>query len=210
MTWIDISIELSNHVAEWPGDTPFTFETPVTKEMSGSVNIGKVTTSTHIGTHVDAPYHFDNDGDTIDLLDVNRYIGDATVVEIDKTQITASDLKTVNIQGSILLIKSNAATDKSIFPEEVPTLTVDAVDYLYELGIKLFGIDVPSVDHVNSKTLEIHHALHAHDIMIIENVVLDDVTSGLYDFIGLPLKIKGADGSPVRAVVRRKESHYES
>lgn len=213
--WIDISIELSSNVAEWPGDTPFRLETPVTKEMSGSVNIGKITTSTHIGTHVDAPFHFDNDGQTIESLDVNRYIGDATIIELtrDQTQnnqITITDLQSHEIRGTILLIKTTAAKDKTVFPSEVPTLTLEAVTYLNEIGIKLFGIDVPSVDLVDSKTLNIHHALHKNDIMIIENVVLDKTPSGYYDFIGLPLKIKGADGSPVRAVVRRKEHLNES
>ncbi|MFC3899486.1 arylformamidase [Aliicoccus persicus] len=211
MSWIDITVELSENVAEWPGDTPFSFETPVTKEMSGSVNIGKITTSTHIGTHVDAPFHFDNDGATIEALDINRYIGNATIIEVvGKEEISKSDLEAHNIEGTILLIKTHAATDKSAFPNEVPTLTLDAVTYLAEQGIKLFGIDVPSVDLVNSKTLDVHHALHAHDIMIIENIVLDRVDSGLYDFIALPLKIKGADGSPVRAVVRKKEEDHES
>lgn len=211
MSWIDITVELSENVEEWPGDTPFSFETPVTKEMSGSVNIGKITTSTHIGTHVDAPFHFDNDGATIETLDVNRYIGDATVIEVvGKDEINKSDLEAHSINGTILLIKTQAAPDKSVFPSEVPTLTLDAVSYLADKGIKLFGIDVPSVDLVNSKTLNIHHALHAQDIMIIENIVLDAVIPGVYDFIALPLKIKGADGSPVRAVIRKKEEDHES
>lgn len=206
MSWIDITIELSSHVAEWPGDTPFQFETPVTKEMSGSVNIGKIVTSTHIGTHVDAPYHFDNDGETIEQLDVNRYIGDATIIEVSsREEITVADLEQHDIQGTILLIKTSGAKDKTKFPEDVPTLTLEAVTYLQEKRIKLFGIDVPSVDKVNSKSLDVHHALNKNDIMIIENIVLDETPNGYYDFIALPLKIKGADGSPVRAVVRRKE-----
>lgn len=206
MSWIDITIELSSHVAEWPGDTPFQFETPVTKEMSGSVNIGKIVTSTHIGTHVDAPYHFDIDGETIEMLDVNRYIGDASIIEVTDTEvISVSDLEQHNIQGTILLIKTDGAKDKSKFPVDVPTLSLEAVTYLNEKGIKLFGIDVPSVDKVDSKSLDVHHALYKNDIMIIENIVLDETPSGYYDFIALPLKIKGADGSPVRAVVRRKE-----
>lgn len=211
MSWIDITVELSDNVAEWPGDTPFSFETPVTKRLSGSVNIGKITTSTHIGTHVDAPFHFDNDGATIEALDINRYIGDATIIEVaGKDEISKSDLEAHSIKGTILLIKTTAATDKSVFPKEVPTLTLEAVSYLAEKGIKLFGIDVPSVDLVNSKTLDVHHVLHAHDIMIIESVVLDQVDPGLYEFIALPLKVKGADGSPVRAVVRKKENNHES
>ena len=205
MSWIDISIELSQDVAEWPGDTPFSFTLPVTKADSGSVNIGKLEMSTHIGTHIDAPFHFDNDGKTVEALDINNYIGIATIIDLEnKVEITRESLEAFKISGQILLIKTNAANDKSAFPKDVPTLTQDAIDYLAENNVKLFGIDVPSVDKITSKTLAVHHALHERDIMIIENIVLDGVKPGDYEFIALPLKIKGADGSPVRAVIKRR------
>ena len=205
MSWIDISIELSQDVAEWPGDTPFSFTLPVTKAESGSVNIGRLEMSTHIGTHIDAPFHFDNGGRTVEALDIDNYIGIATIIDLENIEkITRESLEVFKITGHILLIKTGAANDKSAFPKDVPTLTQDAIDYLAENSVRLFGIDVPSVDKITSKTLDVHHALHERDIMIIENIVLDDVTPGVYDFIALPLKIKGADGSPVRAVIKPK------
>lgn len=205
MSWIDISVELNNHVAEWPGDTPFSYSIPVTKADSGSVNIGKLEMSTHIGTHIDAPYHFDDHGKTVEQLDINNYIGTATILDLSGTEeITRTALEAFQITGHILLIKTDAAQNKSIFPKNVPTLTQDAVDYLADNDVKLFGIDVPSVDKITSKALDVHHALHKKYIMIIENVVLDDVSPGVYDFIALPLKLKGADGSPVRAVIKYK------
>lgn len=86
----------------------------------------------------------------------------------------------------------------------MPVLDGEAVEHLASTGIKLFGIDVPSVDDLDSKDLTIHHKLHQNDIMIIENVVLAGTPDGFYDFIALPLKIKGGDGSPVRAAVKAK------
>ena len=60
--WIDISQPLQNGIAEWPGDTPFSYEVAFSTADTGSVNIGKLTTSTHMGTHIDAPFHFDDNG----------------------------------------------------------------------------------------------------------------------------------------------------
>lgn len=205
--WMDITQTLNRDIAHWPEDTPFSFEVPVTKEASGSVNIGKITTSTHIGTHIDAPFHFESDGATCEVLDVNRYIGDATIIEVNQPSITRDLLETYDIKGTILLVKTKRSVNQTVFPENVPTLTLNAVEYLALLGIELFGIDVPSVDELDSKSLEIHHKLYRNNIMIIENVVLSETDEGFYDFIALPLKIEGGDGSPVRAVVKKKEHH---
>lgn len=205
MMWIDITQTLDERIASWPEDTPFHYSLPVTKAKSGSVNIGKIETSTHIGTHIDAPFHFDDEGIKVDELNIDRYIGDAAVIEVmDKKEITAEDLKVSDISGTILLIKTKREADREYFPSEVPVLSADAVDYIARIGVQLFGVDVLSVDDIDSKTLDIHHKLHQNDIMIIENVVLEEVKPGLYDFIALPLKIKDADGSPVRAAIRHK------
>lgn len=201
--WIDITQTLEHSIAHWPEDTPFSYEIPVRKTESGSVNIGKIETSTHIGTHIDAPFHFDDNGVKVDELDINRYIGDATVIEVmNKAYITEEVLMDFNIKGTILLIKTKKEANQTVFPETIPVLSEKAVEHIAKIGIKLFGVDVTSVDPIDSKTLDIHHKLHRNDIMIIENAVLQDVTAGYYDFIALPLKIKGADGSPVRAALK--------
>lgn len=205
--WIDITQTLTNDIAHWPEDTPFSFEVPVTKKDTGSVNIGKVTTSTHIGTHIDAPFHFDDNGETVEALDINRYIGEATIIEVyDQEKITEALLSEYDIRGTILLVKTQRSYETGIFPEKVPALTEEAVRYIAGAGIKLFGIDVPSVDDIDSKDLKIHHTLYENDIMIIENVVLEEAPGGYYDFIALPLKIEGADGSLVRAAVKKRGS----
>jgi arylformamidase len=78
----------------------------------------------------------------------------------------------------------------------------DAVPYLKKQGIRLIGLDVPSVDPIDSKTLPAHHALWEAGIHILEGAVLDNVEEGMYELIALPLPILGGDGSPVRAVIR--------
>ncbi|MEB7657418.1 cyclase family protein [Mammaliicoccus vitulinus] len=203
--WIDVTQTLTNDIANWPGDEPFQFKLSATKEETGSVNIGSISTSTHIGTHMDAPFHFDNDGIKIHEIDVNRLIGDATLVEfIGEKLITRELLEHVDIKGTIVMIKTKYEAHSDVFPDTVPVLTEDAIAYLSSIGIKVFGIDVPSVDDIDSKTLDNHHAFNRYDIINIENLLLENVTQGYYDFIGLPLNIVGADGSPIRAVIAKK------
>lgn len=202
--WIDISQPLHNDHAEWPGDTPFSYEVAFTKEATGSVNIGKLTTSTHMGTHIDAPFHFLNEGKTVEALPIDLYIGRARVIELTNvTRVGRETLEDIDFGGATrLLLKTEKRDDFTVFPKTFVTIAADLAPLLKERGVRLLGVDAPSVDPETSKTLEAHHALHAHDVMILENIVLDDVTPGDYELIALPLKIVGADGSPVRAVIR--------
>jgi arylformamidase len=202
--WIDISQPLSNDIAHWPGDTPYSYETTFTKEQTGSVNIGKITTSLHTGTHVDAPFHFKNDGEKIVDLDINLYIGPARVIDVsDYSNIDASVLQTFDLDGvKRLLLKTSVPNNPKRFPEQIPALSADVAAFLQEKGIQLIGVDIPSVDPLDSKEMDAHHALYKHGINILENIMLDKVKEGDYELIALPLPLKEADGSPVRAVIK--------
>jgi len=202
--WIDISQPLNNHLAHWPGDEPFHYETAVTKEMTSSVNIGRIKTSAHIGTHVDAPFHFVNDGKRILELDIERYIGPCKVIDLsDYDEINEKALKSKGIShAERLLIKTSLPNKPDRFPKEVPPVTEDGAAYMKKLGVKLAGVDTPSVDSITSKDLAGHHALYNHDIYILENVMLDQVEEGDYELIALPLALEEGDGSPVRAVIK--------
>lgn len=202
--WIDISQPLQNNFAEWPGDTPFHYEVAFKKEDTGSVNIGKLTTSTHMGTHIDAPFHFASDGEKVDELPVDLYIGRARVIDLSGvSQVGYRELVDIDF-GEVerILLKTGKRDDLTVFPNNFTTIQADLAPLLKERGVRLLGVDSPSVDAETSKTLDAHHALYAHNVMILENIVLDDVEAGDYDLIALPLKIVGADGSPVRAVIR--------
>ncbi|MEC5424190.1 arylformamidase [Virgibacillus sp. C22-A2] len=202
--WIDISQPLTNDMATWPGDTPFSYSLTYTKEQTGSVNIGQITASLHTGTHVDAPFHYDTDGETIDELDLNRYIGKATVIDVSHVEeITAEVLQEFELKSvSRLLLRTSLPNNPKRFPSEMPVLDPGVAPYLQRKGVTLIGVDMPSVDTPDSKTLETHHALYNHGINILENIMLDAIKPGIYELIALPLAIHGADGSPVRAVLR--------
>jgi len=203
--WIDITNPLSNKIAVWPGDTPFQFELASTKEQTGSVNIGKLTASVHTGTHVDAPFHFNSGAAAIDQLDVNIYIGRAKIIDVTGLKyIGREELQSYDLDGAErLLLKTKNQSNILEFPSEIPLLREDIGSFLKEKGIFLLGLDIPSVDEITSKELPIHHTLYQHGVYILENLLLDNVEEGEYDLIALPLRIEGADGSPVRAVIRK-------
>ena len=202
--WIDITQPLNNDIAHWPGDEPFHYKTTVTKEDSGSVNIGQITTSVHIGTHVDAPFHFLNDGKRIIDMDVERYIGRCKVVDVSAfAQIDEIAIQSVLKQPvERILLKTSIPNNPTRFPKDVPPITIDGAAYMEKMGVKLVGVDVPSVDPITSKELAGHHALYEYDIYILENVMLDNIAEGDYELIALPLAMTEADGSPVRAVIK--------
>lgn len=205
MNLLDISQRLNHNVPTWPGDTPFSFELTWTKEDSGSVNVGKVVMSTHTGTHIDAPFHFDSEGKKVLELDLNLYIGKAKVIQVPgKESIGAEDLSSFNLKGvTRLLIRTDSWVDPRHFPTEICYLRPDLAPFLAEKGVRLIGLDVPSVDPLDSKELAAHHALLQNDIHILEGAVLAHVEEGDYELIALPLPLEGADGSPVRAVLRK-------
>ncbi|AZU64261.1 arylformamidase [Neobacillus mesonae] len=203
--WIDISQPLDNRIVVWPGDTPFSYKVTWSKEESGSVNVGQITMSTHTGTHIDAPFHFDNDGKRVIELDVNLYIGRARVIHLPKpSSIGIKELSGVELEGvTRLLIRTDAWTDRSVFPAAIPEIEPELAYYLGNKGIQLLGLDLPSVDPIDSKELSAHHELTRHGIHILEGLVLDHIDSGDYELAALPLSLVEADGSPVRAVLRR-------
>ncbi|WP_439876315.1 arylformamidase [Bacillus mycoides] len=202
--WIDISQPLNNDIATWPGDTPFSYEVSWSKENSGSVNVGKLTMSIHTGTHIDAPFHFDNDGKKVLDLDIDVFIGTARVIDVSGLEnIGKKELESFNLEGvERLLLRTSSHGKAQEFPEEIPYLRADIAPFLSSKGIRLIGVDVPSVDPLDDKELAAHHQLFKHGIHILENVVLDHIVDGDYELIALPLALTDADGSPVRAVIR--------
>ena len=202
--WIDISQPLRNGIAEWPGDTPFSYEVAFTKADTGSVNIGKMTTSMHMGTHIDAPFHFDDDGLKVLDLPIDLYIGRARVIDVSGHEsIGRTELENIDFGGAErILLKTGSRPDPTVFPEAFTYLRADIGPLLKERGVRLIGVDTPSVDPETSKLLDAHHSLNNNGVMILENIVLETVEPGDYELIALPLPLADADGSPVRAVIR--------
>ncbi|WP_066251195.1 arylformamidase [Neobacillus drentensis] len=205
MKIFDVSRKLNNGMPVWPGDTAFQYEVSWPMEESGSVNVGRLELSTHTGTHVDAPFHFDNEGKKIIDLDLNLYIGPAKVIDvIGKESIGVGDLIGVELDGcKRVLFRTLAWENPNEFPERIPHIEPNLAPFLGSKGIKLIGLDVPSVDPIDSKELPAHQSLNEHGIHILESLMLDEIEPGDYELIALPLPLVEGDGSPVRAVLRK-------
>ncbi|HEX6592995.1 MAG TPA: arylformamidase [Bacillota bacterium] len=205
--WIDISQPLTNDNAHWPRDIPFSFKLTYTKEQTSSVNVGHITTSLHNGTHLDAPFHVHSTGKTIDELNINCFIGTALVVDVHHTnKITTEHLEKYNYDDvKHVLLRTSFPNSPKRFPKQIPFIDPTIAPFLHKKGIVLLGVDLPSVDPLDSKALATHHALNRCNIHILENIILGHVTEGLYTLIALPLAIQGADASPTRAVLQPLE-----
>ncbi len=203
----DISLPLDTATVPWPGDKPFRLSPSMTIDAGNSVNLSSFSTSSHNGTHADAPFHYNSRGATMERVPIEVFVGPAQVAEIVTDQeIPVAALAGLDLAATPrLLLRTAPRRDRSRFPDRIATLSVEAVEWLAERGVKLLGVDVPSVDAIDSKTLPIHHALDRAGILILENLQLDDVTPGRYELVALPLKIAGGDGSPVRAVLIERD-----
>ena len=210
----DISRTLSDDLAEWPGDEPFHFRLTRKIAEGQSVNLGAIGMSVHNGTHADARFHFDTNGESIEKAPLEIYLGRAAVIDLteafsqskEKHLITVEDLQPHSeeiAKSSRLLVKTGRWSDSAVFPNQIPVIAADVPSWLQKNGVKLLGLDLPSVDEIDSKSLQNHHALAGAGIAIVESLDLSGVGPGIYNFAALPLKIAGGDGAPMRAVLWR-------
>jgi arylformamidase len=204
----DITRPLCAGLAPWPGDTPFAYRLTWRMAAGASVNVGALAMSTHNGTHTDAPFHYTPRGAAIDTLDLHVFAGPAMVVDVSGAgpsitrEVLAPAAEILRHQAPRLLLKTGAWPDDTVFPARIPVLAPDVPAWLASLGVRLLGLDVPSVDDIESRELPIHHALGAAGIQILESLDLASVPAGIYELIALPLKIAGGDAAPVRAILR--------
>ena len=138
-------------------------------------------------------------------LPIDVYIGRARVIDVTGVEcIGRTELEGIEFGGAErILLKTGSRPDANVFPETFTVLRADIGPLLKERGVRLIGIDTPSVDPETSKLLEAHHSLNDNGVMILENIVLSEVEPGDYELIALPLPLMDGDGSPVRAVLRR-------
>jgi arylformamidase len=204
----DITRTINPNLAVWPGDTPFSAEKVLAMSRGASVNLTTLTLSSHTGTHADAPYHFVNDGLTINQVPLAAYLGPATVVTVEREAgpLTPADFPNLAWSGLERLLVHSGASHKPLaeFPTEFIYPSPELAAWLGQHGVVLFGSDAPSMDDMNSKSLPGHNALHQHGIAILEGLLLADIPDGRYELIALPLKIESGDGSPIRAILRAR------
>ena len=199
----DISVSLQAGVPEWPGDTPFSCGWAGTIADGSSVNVSSITSSPHVGTHADAPLHVRDGWPGSHELPLEPFLGECVVVDVSGhgAEIQLRDLSTLPPRLERLLLKTGRTIASGSFPEAWPTLSEDCTRELLGRGLKLLGVDAPSVDPRENKTLPVHKMIFSGNACILENLDLRRVEPGAYKLIAFPLKLMALDAAPVRAVL---------
>jgi len=199
---LDISQPVDPSSGVFPGDTPFHFEWKWDQSKGDSCNVSAVTLSPHVGTHADAPLHFEADGADIGAVDLRRYVGPCIVVDgpVDGL-VLPEHLESVDLESTPrILLRTHGSTDTA-FPENFVALGAEAARWLGQRGCLLVGLDTPSMDPPASQELAAHRELARQNIAILENLVLAHVDPGVYELVALPLRWAGLDAAPVRAIL---------
>lgn len=203
----DISVSLNPSTPEWPGDTAFSCGWASLISSGASVNVSSFTSSPHVGTHADAPLHVRDGLPGSHELSLDSFYGPAIVVDVGtlSNEIEIEDLEKIQSLPFVerLLLKTGRTIAGGAFPEDWPTLSESCVRTLLGRGLRLLGVDAPSVDPRDSRNLPVHHMLFAGNGAILENLDLRRITPSMYELMAFPLKLMALDAAPVRAVLRQ-------
>ena len=200
----DITPLITPDLAVWPGDTPPAREVLLDMARGDNLTLSTLRATVHLGAHADAPSHYGAGAPSIEARDLERYLGPCQVIRVDAgrgTRIAPGDLG-VEIDSERVLLATGTFPDPRKWNTDFAALAPALVDHLAESGVVLVGVDTPSVDLFDDKTLLAHRRFLARDVSILEGLVLADVPAGRYELIALPLPLAGFDASPVRAVLR--------
>ncbi len=207
---IDVTRELAGDHPTWPGDDPFSLRQVAHMARGDSVNVMRIETSNHVGTHLDAPYHYDDAGERLQGVPLEALVGPCLVVDAPGDGPVAADGVVAGIRRMLrdepppprVLLRTGQRDRWETFPEDFRPLTVELVEALADLGMRVVGTDAPSVDALTSKDLPVHAAFARTGLVIVEGLALAEVRPGAYELLCLPLRLRDADASPVRAVLR--------
>jgi arylformamidase len=201
---IDISPPLSPRLAVWPGDTPVSREVLLERARGDAVTLSTLRATVHLGAHADAPNHVAAAGAGAEALALEDYVGPCQVIRVEVRRgerVRPAHLRSAPVAPRIL-IATGTFPDPDRFTTDFAALSAELIDTLAAGGVRLVGIDTPSVDVFDSKDLPAHHACLHHGMAILEGLTLREVPAGCYELIALPLPLAGFDASPVRAVLR--------
>jgi arylformamidase len=201
----DISSPVHAGAPVFPGDTAYAQQWVASIGPGCPVNVSAITLSPHVGSHADAPLHYDPAGAPIGELPLETFIGPCRVIHaigvgpLVRLEHLAHALKDLPPR---VLVRSYARMPQDAFDNDLPAFAPETVERLADLGVVLIGIDSASIDPASSKTLDSHQVIRRRGLRVLENLLLDHVPEGDYELIALPLKLTTADASPVRAVLR--------
>ena len=207
LDYYDISPEVSEKTAVFPGDRPYRRTVAQVFSKGDSLVLSSLQTTVHLGAHADAPSHYHPLGKDISERPLHYYLGPCQVVAVHLPRgrrIMPDDLNLGQISAKRLLFKTGSFPNPDHWNDDFNSLSPQLIEALATRKVVLVGIDTPSIDPEDSKALESHQAVYRRDMAILEGLSLEQVPEGVYDLVALPLRLKGADASPVRAILLKR------
>ena len=201
---LDISPVISSRLGVFPGDQPYVRTVSMSFARGDHLELSRIQTTVHLGAHADAPCHYAAQGAGIGERPLRPYLGRAQVITANGPpggRVGLTHLATQNIQAPRVLLRTGSFADPDHWNADFCGLEPSLIDWLADRGVCLIGIDTPSIDPEASKNLETHARVFARDLAILEGLDLRTAVDGFYALIALPLRLEGADASPVRAVL---------
>jgi arylformamidase len=208
----DISPTIGPRTAVFPGDRAYERRVSMAFDRGHALELSSVESTLHIGAHADAPSHYRAGGASIEVRNPLLYIGAAQVIRVQVprgARIEPGHLGSTRISAPRVLLRTDSFPDPNRWSGDFNSLSPALVEHLAEQGVRLIGIDTPSVDPAEDKGLESHQAIAARDLAILEGIVLNEVPDGTYFLVAPPLRLDGADASPVRALLLTGEAWDE-
>jgi arylformamidase len=201
---IDISPPIRPDLAVWPGDVPPQRIVQQSHAAGDDSELSALHATVHLGAHLDAPIHIRPGGATIDQLPLDLFVGPCTVIRVSVPPggLVAPEQLPASLPTPRVLIATDSYPDPTRFNDDFAGLSVAACDRLADAGVKLVGVDTPSVDRFADADLPAHRRLIDRGVTILEGLVLRHVTPGPYDLIALPLRLTAFDAAPTHAILR--------
>ena len=202
--FFDISPLVTEKTAVFPGDRSYQRKVSLDFKQGHNIVLSSIETSLHIGAHVDAANHYHSEGKGIDQRSLRPYLGKCQVIRTQAKpgeRLTTAHLLGREINAERVLFRTDSFPDPDLWNGDFNSLSEELILYLASKGVILVGIDTPSIDPSDDKHLESHGAIYQHDIAVLEGIVLSEVPDGNYWLVALPLRLKDADASPVRAIL---------
>ena len=200
---IDITPTVSERLAVWPGDVAYSRSVALDMQTGDNLTLSATHSTVHLGAHTDAPNHYAKDGAGISERPLEAYYGPCQVMRVNIKH--GERILPAHLSGPVtaprVLFHTGTYPDPESWNGDFASLSPELIDFLANHGVVLVGIDTPSIDLSDDKVLLSHNAVARHDLAILEGIVLEDVKPGNYTLVALPLKLEGADASPVRAVL---------
>ncbi len=203
-TFIDISVALDPFTVVWHDEEKPEFQKQLSISNGDGCNVTSFKMNCHTGTHMDAPFHFINDGKTVAEIDLDILIGDVLVAQVSEKKISAEVIQSLKLPACQRVLfntgSSNLYHHKKFNPD-FSALTECGASLLVDMGVKLVGIDYLSIEHDDTDLYPVHRILLANNVVILEGLNLENVSTGWYHLMALPLKLIGTEGAPARVLL---------